>query len=87
MTYKKIAFCFLMILSFNFSFAGNEKIQSADQIDSDMNVFNKLHKLLLNNGIYIGPSGYEVGFISNAHTKEVLDKAIELFCKAMDEVY
>ena len=72
---------------FWFSFAGSKKIQSADQIDSDMNVFNKLHKLLLNKGIYIGPSGYEVGFISNAHTKEVLDKAIELFCKAIDEVY
>ena len=42
--------------------------------------------LLLNKGVYIGPSGYEVGFISNAHTK-VLDKAIELFCKAIDEVY
>jgi glutamate-1-semialdehyde 2,1-aminomutase len=27
---------------------------------------------LLERGIYLGPSGYEVGFISQAHTKEIL---------------
>ena len=72
---------------FWFSFAGNQKIQSADQIDSDMNVFNQLHHLLLNKGIYIGPSGYEVGFISNAHTIKVLDEAIQSFCDAINEIY
>ena len=69
------------------SFAGSKKIQSADQIDANMNDFNRLHNSLLNHGIYMGPSGYEVGFISNAHTKDVLDKAIACFCKAVDEIY
>ena len=30
---------------------------------------------LLERGIYLGPSGYEVGFISQAHTKEILTEA------------
>ena len=35
-----------------------------------------MHRELLNRGIYFGPSGYEVGFISAAHTKEDLEIAL-----------
>ncbi len=49
--------------------------------------FRKLHKSLLEQGIYVGPSGYEVGFISDAHTDEVLNKAISAFKKALDIAY
>jgi glutamate-1-semialdehyde 2,1-aminomutase len=49
--------------------------------------FRKLHKCLLSEGIYVGPSGYEVGFISDAHTDADLNKAIESFKKALDAAY
>jgi len=57
---------------FWFSFNGKKRIAAADQIDADMTSFNKLHHFLLNRGVYFGPSGYEVGFISSAHTTEQL---------------
>ena len=37
-----------------------------------MTGFRKIFMALLERGIYLGPSGYEVGFISQAHTKEIL---------------
>ncbi len=60
---------------FWFSFNGKKRISSADQIDADMTSFNQLHHFLLNRGVYFGPSGYEVGFVSSAHTSEQLSFA------------
>src|SRR5690606_22645155 len=48
---------------FWFAFTDQEKIQRADQIDpASMEFYKKMHRELLNRGIYFGPSGYEVGF-------------------------
>lgn len=69
------------------SFDGKKRIQRADQIDPDMHRFSQLFSALLENGIYIGPSGYEVGFISTAHTEEILADASERFCRALDAVF
>jgi glutamate-1-semialdehyde 2,1-aminomutase len=40
----------------------------------------------LDNGIYLGPSGYEVGFVSAAHTDTDIDYTIETFKKGLDFV-
>lgn len=69
------------------SFDGKRSIHRADEINPDMSKFSSLHWSLLNHGIYIGPSGYEVGFISQAHSEEVLETAAELFCLCLEEVY
>lgn len=69
------------------SFDGKKRIQRADQIDPDMSKFSNLFTALLNRGIYIGPSGYEVGFISSAHTEEILLDAAAKFCDALDEIF
>jgi glutamate-1-semialdehyde 2,1-aminomutase len=69
------------------SFDGKKRIQDADSINPDMTKFNQLHAALLNRGVYLGPSGYEVGFVSFAHTEEVLKEATSLFCEALDEIY
>lgn len=71
---------------FWFNFDGKKTITRADHIDPDMNKFRQLHASLLNNGVYIGPSGYEVGFVSSVHTKEVLEKVAEIIKKSLDEV-
>jgi glutamate-1-semialdehyde 2,1-aminomutase len=68
-------------------FDKSQQIRRADQIDGDMTPFKKLHKSLLEKGVYLGPSGYEVGFISHVHTKNILDEAKELFCEALDEIF
>ena len=69
------------------SFAGKKRIQKADQIDPDMSMFKHLFAALLERGVYLGPSGYEVGFVSAAHTREVLAEAAEAFCDSLDEIY
>jgi len=52
-----------------------------------MNFFKLFHHELLERGIYLGPSGYEVGFISNAHTKADLKKAAQAVCESLDVVH
>lgn len=69
------------------NFEGSKKINRADQINPDMTNFKNFHMELLNNGIYIGPSGYEVGFISAVHTKEELALAASIFKKSLDQIF
>jgi len=65
-----------------------ERIIAADQIDpKSMEKFKILHRELLSNGVYFGPSGYEVGFVSAAHTEQDLEEAAQIICAAMDVVF
>jgi glutamate-1-semialdehyde 2,1-aminomutase len=73
---------------FWFAFTPLEAIRTSDEIDArSMDKFRILHKSLLERGVYLGPSGYEVGFVSAAHTVEILEKAAKEICGALDEVY
>ena len=65
------------------AFSDKNKIQTAEEIDGDsMKYFRNLHAALLENGIYLGPSGYEVGFIGEAHTQADIQQTIAAFAKA-----
>lgn len=67
------------------AFTDNQAIRSAEEIDGEsMKYFRVLHKELLERGIYIGPSGYEVGFINEAHTQEDLEKTAKAFVEAFE---
>ncbi len=73
---------------FWFAFTDQESIHRADEIDpASMEKFKLFHRELLNRGIYIGPSGYEVGFISSAHTKIDLEKAKRAIFESLDFVF
>ncbi|MEN9969061.1 MAG: hypothetical protein RIR94_1255 [Bacteroidota bacterium] len=72
---------------FWFSFNGKKRITAASQIASDMTAFNFMHHYLLDVGIYFGPSGYEVGFVSSAHTDAQLDFAAEQIKAALAAFY
>ncbi len=62
------------------AFTDKEKIQCAEDIDADsMKEFRKLYHGLLEHGVYLGPSGYEVGFVSFSHTQADIEKTIEVF--------
>jgi glutamate-1-semialdehyde 2,1-aminomutase len=66
------------------AFTDKEHIRSAEEIDADsMKHFKVLHKELLERGIYLGPSGYEVGFVCEAHTEEDLIKTAKAFGEAL----
>jgi glutamate-1-semialdehyde 2,1-aminomutase len=68
------------------SFDGKKTIRQSAQINSDMSGFKNLFNALLNEGIYLGPSGYEVGFISQAHTADLLTIAVEKFKRALSKL-
>ncbi|AMQ01808.1 Glutamate-1-semialdehyde aminotransferase [Pedobacter cryoconitis] len=73
---------------FWFAFTDKDKIQCAEDIDpASMEKFKVMHRELLNRGIYLGPSGYEVGFVSAAHTKIELEKAKRAILEALDIVF
>lgn len=66
----------------------NDRITRADQIESaSMEKFKVLHHELLQRGIYLGPSGYEVGFVSAAHSEADLAEASAKICEAFDIVF
>lgn len=65
------------------AFSNATKVQTAEEIDGDsMKYFRQLHAALLENGVYLGPSGYEVGFMGEAHTQTDIQKTIAAFAKA-----
>lgn len=67
------------------AFSDNKHIAKASEIEAQsMDKFKKLYGALLDNGIYLGPSGYEVGFVSAAHTDKDIETTIEAFRKALD---
>ena len=67
------------------AFTDKEHIRTAEEIDADsMKYFRVLHKELLDRGIYLGPSGYEVGFVCEAHTQEDLIKTAKAFGEALE---
>lgn len=69
------------------AFTDKPAIRCAEDIDpQSMNHFKVLYHALLENGIYSGPSGYEVGFMSEAHTQEDIDKTIAAFSKAFEKL-
>ncbi|MCX6183033.1 MAG: glutamate-1-semialdehyde 2,1-aminomutase [Bacteroidetes bacterium] len=77
---EKLAFKMVSVGSIFWLRFSNKDIKSAADIDpKSMKHFRILHKFLLEKGIYLGPSGYEVGFISAAHSTADIKKTIEIF--------
>ncbi|UTW63628.1 glutamate-1-semialdehyde 2,1-aminomutase [bacterium SCSIO 12741] len=66
------------------AFDNSKAIRAASEIDADsMKFFKDLYSYLLENGVYMGPSGYEVGFISAAHTEDQLLQAAQILNKGI----
>ena len=73
---------------FWFAFTDQESITTAEQIDpASMLKFKEMHRELINRGIYLGPSGYEVGFISAAHTSADLETTKTAIFDSLDIVF
>ena len=69
------------------AFTNKASIQSAEDIDpNSMSYFKTLYHELLTEGVYLGPSGYEVGFVSEAHSIQDLDNTILAFEKALKKL-
>jgi glutamate-1-semialdehyde 2,1-aminomutase len=72
---------------FTMYFTNKKTISSVNEVkQSDMNLFAKFHKAMMEKGVYLSPSGYEVGFFSTAHSKNDLAKTVHAISKALDVV-
>jgi glutamate-1-semialdehyde 2,1-aminomutase len=60
---------------------------SFDEImESDRAKFNKFFHSMLKQGIYFGPSAFEAGFVSAAHTKKDINETIKASYKAFENL-
>ena len=67
-------------------FQKGENIVAASQLnDENTSWYYHIHRALLHEGIYLGPSAYEVGFVSAAHTSEMLSEAANTISKVILE--
>lgn len=72
---------------FWFAFTDALSVQSSEEImPESMDYFKKLHKELLERGVYLGPSGYEVGFVSEAHSVDTLHAVQRVIMECLDIV-
>lgn len=70
------------------SFNGKANIHSANEIDGNtMTYFARFFHHLLEHGVYIGPSGYEVGFMNAAHSERDIEEAENAFIQCLDKVF
>ena len=53
---------------------------------SDKTVFNTFFHSMLESGIYLGPSAFEAGFVSAAHTEEDIVATIVAAEKAFQKI-
>jgi len=65
----------------------NQPIRSLDHLPAQMGEYYKpLFHAFLKRGIYMAPSGYEVGFLSLAHDEKILDATIGKVHEAISEL-
>jgi len=72
---------------FSLYFTEQRSIRTVDQVKRcDMELFAKYHRGMLERGIYLSPSGFEVGFLSTAHTAEDLSKTAAAISETLDDI-
>ena len=68
-------------------FTSLDTIESVDQVkQSDMQLFARYHGEMLKRGVYLSPSGYEVGFLSTAHSDGDIEKTAQAIAESLDVV-
>lgn len=71
---------------FTIFFTEKEVRNYEDAKSSDIKLFGKFFRKLLEKGVLIPPSQFEAWFLSTAHTKEVLNLALEKITKGIKEL-
>ena len=71
---------------FGFFFSDTPVKNFADAQNSDTDTFAKFHQGMLNRGVYLACSAYETGFISAAHTDELIEQTIVAAYETMREI-
>ena len=63
---------------FGFVFSGAGPITNFAQVmDADQDRFRRFFNSMLQQDVYLAPSAFEAGFVSSAHTEEIIDRTLE----------
>lgn len=62
---------------FGLYFSASNPTSYAEMMQADKNAFNQFFHSMLNSGIYLGPSAFEAGFVSAAHTDADIAQTLE----------
>ena len=54
--------------------------------DGGAEVYGRLHRAMLDRGVWMAPSSYEVAFVSTAHTEDDLDRVGDALAESLAEV-
>jgi len=72
---------------FAFNFTAGTSVDTLEDIKKcDMGLFARFHGEMLRRGIYLSPSGYEVGFMSTAHTDQDIETTAAAAAESLDAV-
>jgi len=84
---KGISFCAKNIGGmFGMYFRDNPPNSFDEIMNSDREKFNKFFHLMLEQGFYFGPSAFEAGFVSTAHSKKDIDQTVEAAIYAFNQL-
>jgi len=68
-------------------FTGNSNLTTVDDVKKcDMKLFGAFHSAMLKKGIYLSPSGYEVGFLSSAHSVDDMERTVNAIAESLKEI-
>lgn len=68
-------------------FFSQEPIHSFEEAQgADLDTFRAFHRACLHRGVFLAPSPFEAGFVSTAHTSDVIDETLEVVREAAREV-
>ena len=66
--------------------AGQKPLRQVEQIPAHQkDYFKKLFLDCLDNGLYLAPNAFEVGFLSLAHTENIIDDMVNIIDKALSK--
>jgi glutamate-1-semialdehyde 2,1-aminomutase len=66
---------------------GTETVRRIEKIPAEQKAhYAKIFHGFLDQGVYLAPSGYEVGFLSTAHTEDDLNRVLEAAKKVFSSI-
>lgn len=72
---------------FGFFFTSEESVSSFEQASAcDLEAFKRFFHAMLENGVYLAPSAYEAGFISQAHSDQDIQDSIDAAAKSFQQL-
>ena len=72
---------------FGLFFTDQKNVSNFEQATNcDLERFKKFYHCMLDKGVYLAPSAYEAGFMSQAHTNELIDQTIAIAASCFKEL-